>query len=69
MTYRIYQMDGLRRRTVAKNLATFNAARDYLAGWGELIAFDLDTDGHDAADAALVRKGGALEIFAIEQED
>jgi hypothetical protein len=65
VTYKILEQ----RRTVAKNLATIDAAKAFLAGWGELIAFDLDSEGHDAADAALVRKGGALEIYAIERED
>jgi hypothetical protein len=57
-------------RTVAKNLATIDAARDFLAGWGKLVAFEVDPDGHDAADAALLRKGGGgLEIYVIERED
>lgn len=66
MTYKI--LTGI-NRTVAKNLATIEAARTFLAGWGELIAFDLDPDGHDAADAALLRRHGTLEIYAIERED
>jgi hypothetical protein len=70
MTYKILEMDGLQRRTVAKNLATIDTAKAFLEGWGNLIAFDLDPDGYDAADAALQRyKTGALQVFAIERED
>jgi hypothetical protein len=71
MTYRIFEHDGLIRRTVAKNLATIEDGRAFLARWGELVAFDLDPE-HDAADAALHRHrggGGQLQIYAIERED
>jgi len=66
LTYKILKG----RATVAKNLRDIDAARAFLEGWGDLIAFDLDAEGHDAADAALQRwKGGELEIYAIERED
>jgi hypothetical protein len=65
MTYKIFKGGA----TVAKNFNSIDDARDFLGRWGELIAFDLDAEGHDAADAALVRKTGALEIYAIERED
>lgn len=69
MAYRIFLLDGLTRRTVAKNLTTIELARSFLEGWGVLIAFDLDPE-HDAADAALARyRGGMLELYAIERED
>lgn len=63
--YRIYENNGHTRATVA-DVDTIEAARVFLAGFGELVCFEIDPDGHDAADAALVRKGGGLSTYSIE---
>jgi hypothetical protein len=65
MTYKI-RLSPFSR--IVATVETIEKARDFLAGMGELVAFEVDPDGHDAADAALVRKGGCgLEIYVIER--
>lgn len=63
--YTIFHTINLSHRTVEANVPSIEDAELYLATKGDVILFERDPDGHDAADAC-VYYGGDLHIFAIE---
>jgi len=64
--YTIFNTTNLHSKCVVANVESIGAAESFLASRGDIICFDIDPDGHDAADCALLRKSGTLEIYAIE---
>ncbi len=66
-TYRIYEIDGL-RRTVAGwgDHASIASAKEAVARWGRIYIWELDTD-HDAVDA-LIMPHNKLAIVQITVE-
>jgi hypothetical protein len=63
--YTIFHTLNLSSRKVEANVPSIDEAELYLATLGDVILFERDPDGHDAADAC-VFFGGDLHIFAIE---
>lgn len=65
MAYRISMNLSPYARELVAIVPTIEAAEAKLRTMGDVIMFERDPDGHDAADAAVLL-GCALEVFAIE---
>ena len=65
--YNVFEMDLPHFKRNVGKVETIEEGEKFLATKGEMILFERDPDGHDAADAAVMRKTGVLQLYAIER--
>jgi hypothetical protein len=59
---------GLSPKRLVQIVLSMDDAREYLASIGNVIAFEIDCENDDCADAAVVHNSNAyMEIYTIER--